>query len=218
MGKIPPDALNYLNEVAAAIGGLRKDAAGLRLAQYVSGFVAKIGGIDRDERDAGQRGAELKENPFGRVGGLDRHVLTGREAGQKRARNPLGGFENIAKAPLAPAWLKGAVNEGWTRTVSRGGLSQRRADRLVQNRFRLVSWPVGVGRAVRVVCAQHHVLPDVSLAGNLRFSVRYLLHPRGFARFLLRCLPFSLRTLRYLRSERETAISNIESLDFNRTA
>jgi hypothetical protein len=69
MGKIRPHALNHLNEVAATIDGLHKDAAGLRLAQHVSGFVAEIGGVDRDERDAGQRGGEFQENPFGRVGG-----------------------------------------------------------------------------------------------------------------------------------------------------
>src|SRR6516225_9285340 len=166
MGTIPPHALNDLNEVAAAIDGLHKEAAGLRLAQHVSGFVAEIGGIDRDERDAGQRGAEFQENPFGRVGGPDRHLLTGSEAGQKRARYPFGGFENIAEAPLAPAWLQGAVNESCTRSVSRGGLSQRLTDSLVENGFRLISWPVGVGQAVRVLCARHHVLPDVSLAGN----------------------------------------------------
>jgi len=118
MGKIPPHALNHLNEVAAAIDGLHKDAAGLRLAQHVSGFVAEIGGIDRDERDAGKRGAEFQENPFGRVGGPYRHLLTGSEAVQKRARRPLSGFENIVEAPLAPAWLQGAVNEGCTRSVS----------------------------------------------------------------------------------------------------
>ena len=101
MGKSGPHALNHLNEVAAAIDRLHKDAAGSRVAQHVRRFVAEIRGIDRNERDAGQRGAQLQENPFRRVGGPYSHLLSGSEAGQKRARRPLGGFEKIVEAPFA---------------------------------------------------------------------------------------------------------------------
>jgi hypothetical protein len=50
----------------------------------------------------------------------------------------------------------------------REAASQRLTDRLVERRS--VSWPVGVGQAVRLVCALHHVLLDVGLAGQSLFN------------------------------------------------
>jgi hypothetical protein len=61
MRKFRPSLLDRLYEVTAAIDGLHNHSAGLGLAQHVSGLLAEIGGMDRDERDAGQRGTMAKK-------------------------------------------------------------------------------------------------------------------------------------------------------------
>src|SRR5262249_160979 len=89
-------------KVASAVMVLHDNAACARLLEDIGEFGGEVGGIDGDEREARERGAELGEKPLRRVRGPDRHMLTGPETQRQRSADILSFVKGLREGPATP--------------------------------------------------------------------------------------------------------------------
>jgi hypothetical protein len=145
-GQAGTDLFDRRQQVPAAVFRLHDQPDRLRPGQDILQLLGQICGIDRHQRDARQRRAELDQHPFRAVRGPYGNVFTGGEASQQGTRDLFGIFQKGCEAP-PPAWvgIRGPFNQSGALAPSGDGAAQGIANRLFEHRFRPIGRPIGGG-------------------------------------------------------------------------
>ena len=100
-GKAAADLRQRLRQVSAAVGRRQHHPLRTRLGEHVLRLACAQRRIDRDQRQAGQRGPELQKQPLRTVRSPHRDPLTGREPAQQRPGHSLRGRQQLVIGPAA---------------------------------------------------------------------------------------------------------------------
>ena len=116
------------------------------LPQHVGELGRTVGRVDGDHDDPGQARGQLEDHPLRDVRRPDGHPLARGEAAEQRPGGLLAVGQQLGMAPAPPlGWIGDPGHErGAIRGVGRG-LAQQATDCCLDDRFALVTGPVGLG-------------------------------------------------------------------------
>ena len=145
--------------------GQQDDPRRARLLEDIGQLAGPVGGVDRHEGHAGQRGAELDDHPLRDVRRPHGHPFTGLEAPEERAGAALGVVEQLAVRPAA-ALLRVRVpgDQRWDVGSGLRSVAQDPPDRRVEDPFALVR---GVVRLAESRCRDGHPRQPAGVGASL---------------------------------------------------
>jgi hypothetical protein len=152
-GKPGPDLLQRRLQRCTPVLGGQEDAGGPGVSQHVAQLTRAQRRVDRHQGEAGQRGAELEQQPLRAAGRPDGDPLAGIEPRQQRGGCPFRLGEQLGERP-APANRIAGLGEHQRGPVGccPGSRLQHPANGCLRH------WLGGVGRPVRL--KQSRVLAD----------------------------------------------------------
>ena len=164
-GQVGPDLGQVVGHRAPELAD-QEDPGGPGLVEHVAQLLRPVGRVDRDQRQPGQRGAELQDLPLRQVRCPHGDPLAGGEPAGQRAGGALGVVEQLGERPASPARRVGQpADQREPVRVPRRRLPQDSAYRGLPHRVVVGARPVRLGQVHRELLGRTTASADGAASG-----------------------------------------------------